>query len=235
MGARGKVAAIVQARMSSSRLPGKVLEEIGAQPAILFQLQRLTRAHELDELIVATSTEPSDDRLAECVAAAGYRLVRGSLEDVLGRYEQAGSRIGCDAVVRLTGDCPLLDPEVVDLVVARWRAGDEDFVANCFEPRTYPPGMDTEVISWPILAEAAREATAEDEREHVTPFVRRRPERYKLVRLDLDPPAADVRLVLDTEADLAYLRALVERVGPEAPLAEILAAAANYRAGETAR
>lgn len=226
MGARGKVAAIVQARMSSSRLPGKVLEEIGAQPAILFQLQRLTRARELDDLVVATSTEPSDDRLAECVAAAGYRLVRGPLEDVLGRYEQAGSQIGCDAVVRLTGDCPLLDPEVVDLVVARWRDGDEDFVANCFEPRTYPPGMDAEVISWPVLAEAAREATASDEREHVTPFVRRRPERYALVRLDLDPPAAEVRLVLDTEADLAYLRALVERVGPEAPLAEILAAAA---------
>lgn len=211
--------------MTSSRLPGKVLAEIGGRPAILLELDRLARAAQLDEVVVATSTDPSDDMLADRLAGHGVRVERGPLDDVLGRFAQAGSDSGWDAVVRLTGDCPLIDPDVVDLVVARWRQGNEDFVANCFEPRTYPQGTDTEVISWPVLAEAAAAAVEPHEREHVTPFIRERPERFSLARLDLDPPAGDVSLVLDTPDDLARLRDLVERAGPDAPMAQLISVA----------
>jgi spore coat polysaccharide biosynthesis protein SpsF (cytidylyltransferase family) len=219
------VVAVVQARMSSTRLPGKVLAELAGRPAIELLLERLSRARELDRIVVATSVDPSDDPVAATVANAGIAVVRGPLQDVLARYALAGETHDCDAVVRITGDCPLIEPAVVDLVVARWRAGTEDFVANCFEPRTYPQGTDTEVISWPALREAADEAVDPIEREHVTPFVRRRPERYSQVRLDLSPPAGEIRLVLDTADDLEALRALVARAGTDATLDELIASA----------
>ena len=136
----------------------------------------------------------------------------------------AAERLDVEGVVRITADCPFIDPEVVDRVVARWRAGDEDFVGNCVEPRTYPVGMDTEVVSWPALRVAAAEAVDPREREHVTPFVRVRPERFPAARVDLDPPYGNVRLTLDTPADLDALRELATRVAPNASLVTILGA-----------
>jgi len=211
--------------MTSTRLPGKVLAEIDGSPAILLLLERLRRASELDAILVATSVERSDDPLAGCVDAQGFAVFRGPLEDVLHRYRLAAEAVGCDAVVRITGDCPLIDPLEVDRAVARWREGGADFVANCFEPRTYPPGTDTEVLSWPALATSDEEADDDEEREHVTPFVRRRGERFRLVRLDLDPPAGGVRLVLDTQSDLRRLRRIVAIAGRDAGLPALLAAA----------
>jgi spore coat polysaccharide biosynthesis protein SpsF len=149
-------------------------------------------------------------------------VVRGPLLDVLERYRIAAAQLEANAVVRITGDCPFIDPKVVDRVVARWRAGDEDFVGNCVDPRTYPVGMDTEVVSWPALRAAAAEAVDPVDREHVTPFVRARPERFPAARVDLDPPCGDVRLTLDTVEDLALLRHVARHVPADAGLAEIL-------------
>lgn len=198
--------------MTSTRLPGKVLADIAGRPALRLELERLTRARELDELVVATSDEPSDDPVDELAAAAGLRVVRGPLADVLERYRLAGEAVGADAIVRVTGDCPLIDPAVVDRVVARWRAGTADYVANVIPPRTYPVGMDTEVVSWTALRTAAADATAAYDREHVTPFVRERPDRFPAERVDLHPPLGDLRLTLDTPEDLETLRAVAGRV-----------------------
>lgn len=212
--------------MTSTRLPGKVLADIGGRPALGLELERLARARELDEVVVATSVEVSDDPVAQHAGGAGLRVVRGPLHDVLERYRLAGEALGADAIVRVTGDCPLIDPAVVDSVVARWRDGSADYVANVIPPRTYPVGMDAEVVSWPALAAAAAEATEPYDREHVTPFVRARPERFAQERVDRVPALGDLRLTLDTPEDLALLRAVAATVDPLAAGVDALAAAA---------
>jgi spore coat polysaccharide biosynthesis protein SpsF len=221
---RGRVAAVVQARMTSTRLPGKVLALIGEQPSLRLQIDRLRRARELDALAVATSADPSDDPIVDLCREMEIAVFRGPLFDVLERYRLAGETLGAEGIVRLTADCPFIDPAIVDRVVARWRAGNEDFVANCVEPRTYPVGMDTEVVSWAALRASAAEATDPLDREHVTPFVRARPERFPAARVDLEPSYGNVRLTLDTPADLALLRDVASRVPAHAELAEILEA-----------
>jgi spore coat polysaccharide biosynthesis protein SpsF len=216
-----RVLAVVQARMTSSRLPGKVLEDLGGEPVLRRVLDRLGRAGELDGVVLATSTDPSDDPVA---AEAGIPVVRGALHDVLGRYRQAVAEYPCDAIVRITADCPLIDPEVVDRVVRRWRDGTEAYVANNLEPRTFPKGLDTEVVNSEALTAAAEEATDPYDREHVTPFVRARPERFPQAPVFHDPPFGGVRITLDTPDDLRLLRRLVDELGPDPMLDEVLAA-----------
>ena len=220
--ADARVVAIVQARMSSSRLPGKVLQGLGGVPVLELVLRRLGEARELQGVVVATSVEPGDDPVDRVAAAAGAPVVRGPLEDVLERYRLAAERHPCDAVVRITADCPLVDPDVVDAVVRRWREGGEQYVANVIEPRTYPKGLDVEAFSAAALATAAAEARDPYDREHVTPYLRSRPERFPQARLAHDPPYAGVRLTLDTSEDLKALRALVERVGADARMHELI-------------
>ena len=217
--------AVVQARMSSTRLPGKVLADLGGRPVLEWVVSRLRDSAELADVAVATSGDPGDDPVADAAQELGARVVRGPLDDVLGRYAIAARGLGAEGLVRITADCPLIDPAVVDEVVAEWRAGDADYVANVIEPRTYPGGMDTEVVSTEALLAADAEATDGYEREHVTPFVRSRPERFSQQAVTLDPPQADVRLTLDTPEDLERLRAVVARTGLKASLAELIAAA----------
>lgn len=211
--------------MTSTRLPGKVLADIGGMPALLLQLRRLAGCREIGGIAVATSVDASDDPVAEAAAAAGARVVRGPLADVLARYGLAARELGGDGLVRLTADCPLIDPAVVDRVVRRWREGGEAYVANIIEPRTYPVGMDTEVVSAEALADADRFATERYDREHVTPWIRERGDRYPQAAVTLEPPAADVRLTLDTEEDLARIRAVVSLAGIDAALDKLVVAA----------
>ena len=213
--------AVVQARMSSTRLPGKVLADLGGWPVLEWVVSRLRDSRELAGVVVATSDDPSDDPVAE---AAPARVVRGPLDDVLGRYAIAARELGSEGLVRITADCPLIDPAVVDEVVGAWRTGDADYVANVIEPRTYPVGMDTEVVSAGALLAADAEATDPYDREHVTPFVRSRPDRFPQQAVTLDPPRPEVRLTLDTPDDLEHLRAVVAKAGPRASLAELIAA-----------
>lgn len=230
--ADARVVAVVQARMSSSRLPGKVLAEIGGTPAIDRLIARLARARELAGIVVATSTDPSDDAIATTVEALGVPVVRGPLGDVLGRYRLAAERHPCDAVVRITADCPFIDPAVVDAVVRSWRESDVAYAANCLDPRTFPTGLDTEVVSRDALEAAAAEATAPAEREHVTPYLRERPGRFGHARVERSPSAGHVRIVLDTPEDLAFLRSLAARVSLYAGMQELLAAIDRALAAE---
>jgi spore coat polysaccharide biosynthesis protein SpsF len=211
--------------MSSSRLPGKVLAELGIGRRTLdLVVARLRRAREVDAILLATSDEPSDDPVAARAKALGVPVVRGPLDDVLERYRLAAVAAECDAVVRVTGDCPLLAPELVDRLVAMWRSSGADYVANVLEPRSFPKGLDVEVVSTAALLAAAAETDEPADREHVTPFVRRRPDRFAADGLWLVPAHPDVRVTLDTEDDLAQLRALIARVGPDVALDGLLRA-----------
>jgi spore coat polysaccharide biosynthesis protein SpsF len=219
------VAVVVQARMSSTRLPGKVLEELhDGRRTLDLVIERLRRARELDAIVLATSDEPSDDPVVQRAGELGVAVVRGPLADVLERYRLAAAQIGPEAVVRITGDCPLVDPGLVDHLVHTWRSGRADYVANVFEPRSFPKGLDIEVVSTSALLTAAAEATDPADREHVTPFIRSRPERFAGQGLWLTPAHPEIRLTLDTPADLAALRALLATLGPAAALPEILRA-----------
>ena len=210
--------------MTSTRLPGKVLADVGGRPALALMLHRLARSRELDELAVATSDEASDDPVAELAESLGVPVVRGPLADVLARYVKAGDALGADAVARMTGDCPLIDPAVVDRVVARFRAGDEDYVSNVESPRTYPVGMDTEVIAREALERVAATTTEPEDREHVTIHVRRNPDRFTTAAVELDPPHGDAWICVDTAADLALVRRVVAATGLDAGLDELLRA-----------
>lgn len=224
--AHGRVVAVVQARMSSSRLPGKVLENIGGAPALVSVVDRLRRCDGLDAIVVAASVEASDDPIAALVGSLpGIGLYRGPLSDVLARFVQAGEREDADAVVRITADCPFVEPAFVDRLVQMWRSGEADYVSNVIEPRTFPKGLDAEVVAMPSLRIAAAQARKASDREHVTTWIRARPDRYPAEGLWLDPPMGELRVTLDTADDLSDLRRLADAVGrdpsPEQLLSEL--------------
>ena len=151
-----KIIAIVQARMGSTRLPNKVMREIGGVPMIELLLSRLARARELNQIIVATSTDPRNQVLAEHVRKLGYACAQGSESDVMARYLQAARAHGASAIVRITGDCPLVDPALVDEAVRRFKAAGVDYFSNV-KPPSYPDGLDIEVFTMAALEKAARE------------------------------------------------------------------------------
>lgn len=212
------VLAILQARMSSSRLPGKVLAEVAGAPMILRQIERLKRARRLDRIVVATSTEAGDDVLADTLVEAGVAVFRGALDDVLGRFIGAMDAFGPAAtVVRLTADCPLADPGVIDATVACFERADADYASNTGEPRTFPKGLDVEVFRAAALREAAAETADPYDREHVTPFIYRRPERYALAFHAQPTIEGDIRWTVDRPDDLEFVRAVYDALYPADP------------------
>ncbi|HVN56304.1 MAG TPA: glycosyltransferase family protein [Anaerolineaceae bacterium] len=212
-----KVVAIVQARMRSSRLPGKVLLDLGGKPALEWVLDRARRARSLDEVMVATTDDFCDRPVVDFCQANGYPVFRGSAFDVLDRYYQAALQVGADVVVRITGDCPLIDPGEIDHVVEEFFARGVDFAANRLPPpwkRTYPIGLDTEVCSFAALERAWREAEEKFEREHVMPYLYDQPGRFQTFVLQTKPDAGEMRWTLDTPADLELLRKIVDGLAP---------------------
>ena len=216
--------AIVQARMGSTRLPGKVLADLGGRPVLAHVLERAALIAPNATLVLAIPAGPSDDPLEEVGLKAGAVIVRGSAEDVLDRYHQAAERAGADAVVRITADCPLLDPAVSSQVVARFLAGDVDYVSN-IHPPTFPDGYDTEMMSSAALDAAWHEAAVPYEREHVTPFIWQRPGRFRLANVAEEVDRSSWRLTLDTAEDLERIRRIYQQLGPRGAfgLAQIIA------------
>lgn len=211
------VLAIVQARMSSTRLPGKVMAPILGEPMIQRQLERVRRAKTVGRVIVATSDAPSDDPLAAFLVGRGWCVYRGSLTDVLARFAGAAEAAGSPGhVVRLTADCPLADPEVIDACVRMALETGAAYASNC-ERRSYPDGLDVEVLTGAALAAAAAEAEDPYEREHVTPFVRRRPERFPQAHLVHPRDRSAMRWTVDTPNDLAFARAIYDALHPIDP------------------
>lgn len=207
------VLAILQARMSSTRLPGKVLKPILGQPMLARHIERIRRAATIDGIVVATSTDASDDPIDRLCAQLSIACFRGSLNDVLDRFCKAAEHHPSKHVVRLTGDCPLADPSVIDAVVRFHLDGAYDYSSNTLHP-TFPDGLDVEVCRAAVLAETGREADTAYEREHVTPFIYRRPERYRLGDFRRSPDLSALRWTVDNPEDFEFVRRVYEALYP---------------------
>ena len=227
-----RVVVVVQARLASSRLPAKILLDLGGTTALERCLRRVRRFEGIAEVVVATSDTPGDDVVAAVGKRLGARVVRGSETDVLSRFAKAARETNADAIVRCTSDCPLLDPAVSSAVIARFLGEQGDYAANVLE-RRYPRGLDTEIMSRAALDRADREATSADEREHVTLHLYRRPEVFRLLPVlpgDGEDHSAH-RWTLETLEDYRFLHGLFERLGgraDEADHLEVLALLAKH-------
>jgi spore coat polysaccharide biosynthesis protein SpsF len=208
---------ILQARASSRRLPGKVLKPILGRPMLERQIERLRRARRMAALTVATSTDASDDPIAALCQSLTVECFRGSLDDVLDRFYQAALYASADTVVRLTGDCPLADPDEIDTVIQTHKREGYDYTTNALQPRRIPDGLDVEVIAMPCLEIAWREATLPSEREHVTPFIYNHPERFRFAWQDRPADLSRLRWVVDEPDDFAFVSAVYEALYPADP------------------
>ena len=210
-----KIVAIVQARMQSTRLPGKALLDICGEPMVSRVMTRCQRAKRLQGVVVATTTEPADDVLSQLCMARDWPFYRGSENDVLDRYYQAARKHQADVVVRITSDCPLIDPDLIDLTVNEFlRLQPEcDYVSNGEPPRPFPRGLDVEVFHFAALEQAWREARDAAFREHVTLYIYRHPETFRIVPLPADRDYSDRRWTVDTPEDRELVLKLFEHFG----------------------
>jgi spore coat polysaccharide biosynthesis protein SpsF (cytidylyltransferase family) len=207
-----KVVSIIQARMSSTRLPGKVLMPLAGKPVLAHVVDRVRACKTIDKVVVATSTDPSDDAIEAWCQTAGVPCYRGSLHDVLDRYYQAGLLHGADAVVRITADCPALDPTLVDEVVQGFVDGGYEFYGLAGE---FPDGLDCTVFAFSALARAWREARLPSEREHVGPYIENHSELFKSGGLKKFAGLSHHRWTLDEPRDYEFLQAIFARLHRE--------------------
>jgi spore coat polysaccharide biosynthesis protein SpsF len=197
--------------MSSTRLPGKVLADVAGAPMILRQIERLKRATRLERIVVATSDQASDNPLAVCLIAAGVPVFRGSLDDVLARYIGAIEAFGpVRTVVRLTADCPLVDPDLIDQTLQAHERSGADYTSNTPARRSFAKGLDVEVFESVALKIAADETADPYDHEHVTPFLYRHPNRFKIEGLEQAADEGDVRWTVDRPDDLDFVRAVYD-------------------------
>jgi spore coat polysaccharide biosynthesis protein SpsF len=218
------ILAILQARTSSTRLPGKVLKPLAGAPMILRQIERVRRARRIGRLVVATSDDVSDDGLARTLSAADVAVHRGPLDDVLARFTGALAAFGpADHVVRLTGDCPLADPTVIDSTIETVTAADADYGSNTPPDasfpggRTFPKGLDVECMKASALIAAAARAATPQEREHVTWALHRRPDLYRQAFLSQGADEGEVRWTVDYPDDYAFAAAVYDALYPAKP------------------
>ncbi len=212
------VAAVIQARMTSTRLPGKVLLPAAGRPMLAHQIARVRRARRVDAICIATTTNADDDPVAALAQAEGVAFFRGSEHDVLDRFVAAAESVGADAAVRLTGDCPLTDPALIDAVIGVFEDSDPpvDYATNSF-PRTWPIGLDVEVASMAALRAANAEASDGYDREHVMPFLYRQPERFRTAGYPAPEDLSGYRWTLDERSDYALLVHILEALTPVSP------------------
>ena len=204
-----KTIAFIQARMSSSRFPGKVIAPLQGMPMIAFMARRAARASLLDDVVVVTSTDSSDDALVETTKAHGLRVFRGDLHDVLRRYVDAATAFGATEVIRLTGDCPLIDPSVIDSVIRARRKADADYSSN-IDPPTFPDGLDVECCTIDTLHRANSLAKTQPEREHVTLWMRSEAARLRRTNVRTLADFSHLRLTVDYPDDLDAVAHLVD-------------------------
>lgn len=213
MSNKPRIVAIIQARMTSSRLPGKVLIPLGHLPVLGWMMTRAGRAELIDELIVATTSDPSDDPIVEFCQAGHYAYYRGSLHDVLDRYFQAARLHQADVIVRLTGDCPFIDPIMLDDNIRTFLSAKPplDFAANRLPlERTVPIGLDTEICTMAALETAWKETSDPHHREHVMPYFYENPDRFHVLHILHDPDYGHLRWTVDTPQDIQLLQQILK-------------------------
>ena len=210
---------IVEARMTSSRLPGKMMMPIGGKPSLQILVERLMRTPGLSEVVVATTVNPTDDCLEDLCDSMGIGCFRGSEEDVLGRVLDAATFFRADVIVEITGDCTFIDPELVQECIDAYANSQADFVSNCVEKPFYPPGMDARLFSTQLLSYVNTLSTDQDDRDHVSLYFWEHPEKFDLlhVRPDKELNWPEKYIALDTAEDLEMLRDIYEHLSVENP------------------
>src|SRR5689334_21618443 len=217
-----RVVATIEARMTSSRLPGKVLLPANGKPLLELMVERLRRCKHLDEIVIATTEDPSSDPLQQLAERLGIGCFRGSEDDVLARVLGAAQAYDADVIVELTGDCPLIDPAVVDQVIERYQEGGSDYTANLLE-KSYPLGFAVQVFPTKVLAEVATLTDDPADREHVSLYIYEHPERYRLKSVVSDhPESAELRLTVDTPEDYDLVKTVFEELPEGFTLDDIL-------------
>jgi spore coat polysaccharide biosynthesis protein SpsF len=212
--------AVVAGRMGSSRHRGKTMADLAGRPVLAHVVERLRATTGLDGVCVATTTAAEDDPIRSWARQAGVPCHAGSVDDVLTRVLEAARRMGARTVVRVTGDCPLIDPRVVAEALEAFRRERPDYVSNRLRGYTYPDGYDVEVVATAALGEVQRSTSEPFDREHVTPFIYRHPERFRLLGVEAQGRLRrpDLHLSVDHEEDLTLVRAVVEALEPTNPL-----------------
>jgi len=223
---QNKVVCIIQTRIGSSRLPGKVLKKIGNKTAVEHVVERIKRISAIDEVIIATTIEERDDAVEEEAKRIGVNYYRGSEDDVLSRYYYAAKEYSGDVIVRVTSDCPLIDSEVSGKIIEFFLSNMEkyDYVSNTLE-RTYPRGLDTEVFTLKALEKAFNEAESKRDREHVTPYIWDNPKLFRIYQYKEQVDNSNFRWTLDTEEDLELIRKVYDYLkgrGNEFTMEEVL-------------
>jgi spore coat polysaccharide biosynthesis protein SpsF (cytidylyltransferase family) len=208
------IALIIQARMGSTRLPGKVLRSLAGAPMLAREIERVRASTLVDTIVIATTDKPEDDTVAQLASTLGVHCYRGSEQDVLDRYYHAAKGTGADIVVRITGDCPLQDPVVIDEVIQHFLDHSEiDYVGT---PTNYPEGLDTEVFRFSTLEDAWKNAQLPSEREHVTPYIKNHPEKYTTVSWTKDTEDnSSMHWSVDTEEDFQFVEKIFDALYEE--------------------
>ena len=217
-----KTIAIVQTRMSSTRLPGKVLKSLSGKVVLDHVVDRLRKSKLIDQVIIATTTDEIDDQLVEWCNKKNVVCFRGDRSDVLSRYYECASKFNADEIIRITSDNPLIDPEIIDKVIMLRRKFDADYAANNIE-KSFPHGLDVEVIKYQALAESHKNALKDFEREHVTQYVRYRPKQFKLVNLPSGGDWHNIRLTLDEDADRQLIEVVMRLLGNDLRFKDLIA------------
>ncbi|MCE5295416.1 MAG: glycosyltransferase family protein [Chlamydiales bacterium] len=222
---------VVQARLGSTRLPGKIFKEVNNKTLLAYQIERLRRVKGVEGICVATTTLSQDDAILDWCNLEGLHCIRGSVDDVLSRYKAAADAFGLEAIIRITSDCPLLDTDLIEKGLQCFSEHYEtlDYLSICHE-RTYPLGMDFEIFRTSALEKAFFEATSAIDKEHVTPYIWKQPEVFRLANLQQTKNESQYRLTVDTEEDFVLIKHILDALyptNPEFTRADIMTLLAN--------
>lgn len=201
---------IIQARMGSTRMPGKTMKEISGKPILYYSVFNAKRATNVDDVVVATTLSPKDEVIVDWCKENDVSFYRGSEEDVLDRYYQAALLYKASIVIRITSDCPFIDPQITDMLIQKLIDTNSDYVSNRILHRSWPHGLDVEVFKFEALRKAWQIASQQREREHVTPYIREHNEAFKLIEAPLDKDLSYLRLTVDYPEDFELAKTLIE-------------------------
>jgi len=206
------ITAIIQARFSSTRLPGKVLLPLGDKTVLERVVDRVSKAKNISQVVLATSSEKDDDQIFELCNQKGVKCFRGDLNDVLDRYYQAAKEFEAKNICRITADCPLIDPEIIDRVADKFLEAGYDYISTGRITSTFPDGMDTEIFTFESLERAWKEAKLSSEREHVTPYIWKNTDKFKIYTYESGQDLSSYRLTLDEEKDYQLIKNIYENL-----------------------
>jgi spore coat polysaccharide biosynthesis protein SpsF len=203
--------------MGSTRLPGKVLLDLAGKPMLVRDIERIQRSNKIDDIVIATTIKPEDDKITSLCHDYGWNFFRGSENDVLDRYYQAAREYQAKTIVRITSDCPLIEPTIVDKLLVKFSTSepDIDYVSNIFPRRTYPRGLDTEVMSFSALERCWKEELNPAYREHVTPYIHHNPDRFRISEMNHTRDLSSMRWTVDTPEDFEFVIRVYQYLGEE--------------------